>query len=118
VGGEGHGGTVPDDIARDQQRDLAAQLVTAESQRAQLCTTTATHEAAIRHATELVTRCDLAYHASPEPLRRDFNQAWFDRLAFRTENGQPVIAAVQRTAWAEALHTAQYRTTQTCSRKF
>jgi site-specific DNA recombinase len=29
-------GTIPDDIARDKQRDLAAQLTTAESQRARL----------------------------------------------------------------------------------
>ena len=106
-------GTVPDDIARDKQRDLAAQLSTAETQRARLRTTTATYDTAIRRATEFITRCDLAYHRSPEALRRDFNQAWFDRLAFRTENGCPVITEVQRTEWAEALHTAQLQETST-----
>jgi hypothetical protein len=100
-------GTVPDDIARDKQRDLAAQLATAKTQRTRLRTTTATYDAGIRQATEFVARCDLAYHRSPKPLRRDFNQAWFDRLAFRAKNGQPVIAEVRRTEWAEALHTAQ-----------
>lgn len=100
-------GTVPDDIARDKQNDLGQQLATAQSQRAKLRATGTTHEIAICHATDLVVHCDEAYRRSPEPLRRDDNQAWFDRLCFRAENGQPVIADVQRTEWAEALHTAQ-----------
>ncbi len=99
--------TVPDDIARDKQRDLGQQLATAQTQRAKLQATTTTHETALGYATDLITHCDEAYRRSPEPLRRDYNQAWFDRLCFRTENGQPVIADVQRTEWAAALHTAQ-----------
>lgn len=102
-------GSVPDDIAREEQQALGQQLATAQDQRAKLQITTAIHEAALRYATELVVHCDTAYQQAAEPLRRDYNQAWFDRIAFRTQDGQPTITGVQRTEWAEALHTAQVR---------
>jgi hypothetical protein len=89
---------VPDRITSRQQ------LATAQDQRAKLQLTTAISEAALRYATELVVHCDTAYQQAAAPLRRDYNQAWFDRIAFRTQDGQPMIAGVHRTEWAEALH--------------
>jgi hypothetical protein len=47
-------GTVPDDIAREKQRDLGQQLATAQSQRAKLQATSTMQEVAIRRATDLV----------------------------------------------------------------
>jgi hypothetical protein len=98
--------TVPDDIAREKQAGLGQQLAAAQQQRAKLQITTATHEVVIRHATDLLTHCDTAYPKAPEALRRDFNQAWFTHLKFKMEDGQPKLTTVQRSDWAEALHTA------------
>jgi site-specific DNA recombinase len=98
--------TVPDDIAREKQADLGQQLAAAQQQRAKLQLTSATHEVVIRHATELLILCDTAYAKAPEALRRDFNQAWFTHLKFNMENGHPTLTTVQRSDWAEALHTA------------
>ena len=98
--------TVPDDIAREKQADLGQQLAAAEQQRAKLQLTSATHEVVIRHATELLIHCDTAYAKAPEAVRRDFNQAWFTHLKFKTEDGHPTLATVERSEWAEALHNA------------
>ena len=98
--------TVPDDNARENQADLAQQLAAVQQQRAKLQITSATHEVVIRHVLELITHCDAAYAKAPEALRRDFNQAWFTHLEFKMEDGQPKLTTVERSDWAEALHTA------------
>jgi hypothetical protein len=100
-------GTVPDDIAREKQQDLGGQLAAAESQRGKLEITTATHERVIHHATANLTACDTGYQLGSHSLRRDYNQAWFDKIYFKTTNGEPVIGRIERTELAEALHTAQ-----------
>lgn len=100
-------GAVPNDIAREKQQELASQLATAESQRSQLGVTQAHHEQVIREATALLPQCGEAYRRGGDSLRRDYNQAWFERVFISVKDGQPVVARVQRTEVFEALHTAE-----------
>jgi site-specific DNA recombinase len=73
-------GTVPDDLAREKQQELAAQLRAAKSARAKLTMTSEQHEAAIRGATALLPSCGEAYWRGNEQLRREYNQAWFEKI--------------------------------------
>lgn len=100
-------GTVPDDIARDKQQELGHQLAAAQTQRAQLGLTAGKHEAAIRSATALLPTCGVAYQRGGDALRRDYNQAWFDKLYLDDEDGQPRVARADRTDLLQALHTAE-----------
>jgi len=100
-------GTVPDDIARDKQGELGRQLATAETQRAALRTTTGRHEQIIEHATGLLANCGSAYARASDSIRRDYNQAWFDKVFFTIEDGQPTIGSVARTELFEAMTTAR-----------
>jgi site-specific DNA recombinase len=90
-------GTVPDDIAREKQHELAGQLAAAESARAKLTVTSEQHETAIRSATALLPILGEAYRRGNSQLRREFNQAWFEQIRFSTKDGRPHIARVERT---------------------
>lgn len=100
-------GVVPDDIAREQQAELGRQLGVAETERAKLQATTAEHEKVIRDAALLLTRCDLAYSQATQGVRREYNQAWFEKVHFGSSEGRPYVGKVERTALFEALTSAE-----------
>jgi DNA invertase Pin-like site-specific DNA recombinase len=103
-------GAVPGDIAREKQAELAQQLATIQTQRARLTKTSAEHEAVIRDATALLPHCGEAYRRGDDQLRRDYNQAWFERVLVDSEQGQTKVTSVTRTELFEALHRAEVRT--------
>ncbi len=100
-------GAVPDDIAREKQHELTVQLTSAETQRAQLGRTQNQHEQVIHDATALLPQCGEAYQRGDDCLRREYNQAWFERVFISVKDGQPVVARVKRTDLFEALQTAE-----------
>ena len=100
-------GAVPDDIAREKQHELTAKRTGAETQRAQLGRTQNQHEQVIRDATALLPQCGEAYQRGDDQLRREYNQAWFERIYISAKDGQPIVARVQRTDLFEALHSAE-----------
>jgi hypothetical protein len=67
--------TVPDDIARDKQQELARQLAAAETQCNKLSLGQINYEQVIRDATALLPTCGEAYRRGDNQLRRDYNQA-------------------------------------------
>lgn len=102
-------GSVPGDIAREKQQDLAQQLSTVQGQRARLARTSAEHEAVIRNATALLPHCGEAYRRGDDNIRRDYNQAWFERMLVDDNRGQPKVTGVTRTDLFEALRGAEVR---------
>ena len=71
---------MPDDIAREKQRELAHQLAAAETSLAQLARTGTEQQTLIDRATALLPDCGRAYELATETLRREYNQAWFKSI--------------------------------------
>jgi site-specific DNA recombinase len=109
--------SVPADIAKEKQHELAQQLATVQGQRARLATISAQHEAVIRDATALLPHCGEAYRRGDDTLRRDYNQAWFEQILVDCHQGQPHISGVTRTELFEALCTAEVREGQAADRE-
>src|SRR5262249_3398484 len=83
--------------AREKQTELSTQLATVQSQRAKLAKTGAEHEGVIRDATALLPPCGEAYRRGDDTLRRDYNQAWFEKILVDSDQGQPKVTGVTRT---------------------
>ena len=91
-------GTVPDDIAREKQHSLAAQLATAESALAQLSTDRDSQATTLQTVLQLVEHCGPTYARSDAAGRRDYNQAWFEALYLDADDDdRPAVARVRRT---------------------
>lgn len=98
--------TVPADIAREKQRQLADQLSHAQTQVAALESTDVDHAAMIRAATSLIANCGRAYAEADENTRRAYNQAWFEGIYLDIKDRNPVISRIDRTDVVEAVKTA------------
>ncbi|MDQ1734155.1 MAG: site-specific recombinase [Pseudonocardiales bacterium] len=108
--------SVPRDIAKQKQDELAAQLATAEEQLKRLDTAAGDHERLITAATELVANCARAYEEADDITRRAYNQAWFERICLDMTDPTTVVTAVTRTEVIDAIQTATVsapRSTQT-----
>jgi site-specific DNA recombinase len=100
-------GTVPRDIARDKQQALATHLGQLEHQQASLDATSIDHTATLQGALDILGRCADAYEKAPHQLRRDFNQACFERILLDEADGEPTIKSAEQTDIAAILITAR-----------
>lgn len=73
-------GSVPDDIGRAKQNELAAQLIRAQATLAKLRLASGDIEAGLNKALDLIPKCGQAYRQARPDLRRDWNQALFLRI--------------------------------------
>ena len=100
-------GVVPDDIAREKQQQLGAQLAQAETDLARLDRITTETRTDINHLMDLARDAPGSYQGSPDDLRREWNFARYEALEIDIEDWQPFVAGSQRTPIFEAVHTAQ-----------
>ncbi|MBA2478448.1 MAG: hypothetical protein H0V38_07540, partial [Sporichthyaceae bacterium] len=102
---------MPQDIAGEKQQALSDQLLAAETALARLSASEETHEATLHVVLILADRCGRAYELSDSAGRRDYHQAWFERLYLEAEDdGSPAaVAKVARTPVIEALHAHRDR---------
>jgi site-specific DNA recombinase len=103
-------GAVPADIAREKQQQLANQLLSAESSLERLSRTEDDHQVTLEAVLALLEHCGRAYRLSDEAGRRDYNQAWFDRLlldADDDEDRRPTVAGVAHSPVMRALRQAE-----------
>jgi site-specific DNA recombinase len=99
-------GTVPDDIAREKQTQLAQQLLRYEAELARLQTVGESHQAALEAVLTFIEQCGDAYQTVPSDLRRIYNQSWFEWLEIDEDDegvsvtvaSQPDLVAVLRSA--------------------
>ena len=99
-------GTVPRDIAREKQQALANMLGQLEHQKASLDATSVDHAAVVDAALHILGHCAEGYEKASQTLRRDFNQACFDRVLVDEFDGQPIIATTEKTTFADIMLTA------------
>lgn len=95
--------TVPDDIAQEKQRELGQQLLWAETELAKLDVDTADVRQLSQAALRLARDCQKSYVASPDDVRRQWNQAWWESIEFDVADGDPTVVKVNRTPVAEAI---------------
>jgi site-specific DNA recombinase len=103
-------GAVPADIARQKQQQLANQLLSAESSLERLSRTEDDHQVTLEAVLALLEHCGRAYRLSDEAGRRDYNQAWFDRLLLDVdddEDRRPAVAGVAHSPVMRALRQAE-----------
>lgn len=100
-------GVVPDDIAREKQLQLGAQLAQAETDLARLDRITNETRSDINQLIDLARDAAGSYRGSPDDLRREWNFALYEALEIDVEDWQPVVAGSQRTPIFEAVHTAR-----------
>ena len=100
-------GVVPDDIARDKQQQLAAELARVETDMVQLGKLGDLQRDSLEAALRLVADCGRADALGSDALRRAYNQAWFQRIAVDEDEGPVRVVELEREESFEALHTAQ-----------
>lgn len=61
-------------------------------------------ETAIRTATELLPMCGEVHRRANDSLRRDYNQAWFDKLYVDSHDDHPSVSDTERTELFQILH--------------
>ncbi len=93
-------GTVPADIAREKQAQLATQLDAAETSLAQVAEVQQDAMSTLSAALRLLERCQDAYPRHSEQGRRRMNQAFFTAIEVDTEEGQPGISPVRQPLFA------------------
>lgn len=98
-------GTVPRDIARDKQTALASQLAQIEQQQTLLNSAAIDYATMIEKVLRIISQCATAYAQAPGNLRRDFNQAFFERIILDTSEKQP-MASAKHTELFEIIETA------------
>lgn len=99
-------GSVPRDIARDKQSVLSKQLDQLEGHLAVFDQSSVDMSAAIVAVTSLLSRCGAAYEAASGPIRRDYNQAWFERINLNVDEFEVVHTEADATDFIEALRTS------------
>lgn len=57
-------------------------------------------------ATSLLSRCGAAYEAASGPIRRDYNQAWFERINLNVDEFEVVHTEADATDLIEAIRTS------------
>ncbi len=84
---------------------LSDQLLAAESALSQLSVSQDSHEATLNAVLDLAERCGAAYCQSDASGRRDYNQAWFERLYLDADDdySEPSVTKVTRTPVIAAL---------------
>ena len=83
-------GSVPDDIGRAKQAELAQHLIAARNA-LENCTVAGDDVlGTVREAITLIRRCDEAYRRADDELRRHWNQTVFERL--EVDQGEVTIA--------------------------
>ena len=100
-------GSVPADIAREKQQELAGQLARAETDLDRLDQITSESRTDIDTVFDLARRAADSYRASPDEIRRDWNLARYESLDIDIEDWRPFVAEALRTPIFEALHKAQ-----------
>jgi site-specific DNA recombinase len=101
-------GVIPDDIARDKQQQLAADLGRVETDVIQLKRLGDMQRDSLEAALRLVADCGRAYAEGGDALRRAYNQAWFETIAVDEDEQHPIrVVEVERDEVFEALHTAE-----------
>jgi DNA invertase Pin-like site-specific DNA recombinase len=98
---------IPEDIAKDKQRQLGAQLARAESELARLDAVTADAHIDIERVVQLAERAGESYRLSSDEMRKEWNFARFEALDIDVEDGQVVVAGAERTPVFEAIRTAE-----------
>jgi site-specific DNA recombinase len=93
---------VPDDIAREKQRELGQQLTWTEGELAKLEVKEADVRRLLDAALKLAGNCQTAYQASPPDVRRMWNQAWWESVEIDIVDGEPTVVKVNRTPVAAA----------------
>jgi site-specific DNA recombinase len=86
-------GSVPDDIGRGKQNELTGQLVRARQDLAELEAASADITETLNEALDLVSNCAAAYQSATPALRREWNQAFFERIEIDVESEAGVSSA-------------------------
>lgn len=94
------------DIAREKQTALANRLGQLEHQRASLEATTVDHVATHRQSARPRRSLRHCLRDRPESVRRDFNQAWFERILLDVEADETVVHTAERADIFEILATS------------
>ena len=102
-------GSVPGDIAREKQQELAGQLAKAETDLARLDQITSESRTDIDTVFDLARAAADSYRASPDEIRRDWNLARYECLDIDIEDWRPFVAEAVRTPIFEAIRTATVR---------
>lgn len=98
---------VPEDIAKDKQRQLGVQLARSESELSRLDAATAEARIDIERVVQLAERAGESYRLSSDEMRKEWNFARYEALEIDVEDGQVVVAGAERTPVFEAIHTAE-----------
>ncbi len=78
-------GSVPDDIGREKQNELTRQLVHARHELSELEAAGADIEGTLNEALDLIRDCATAYEQADPALKREWNQAFFERLEIEVD---------------------------------
>ena len=99
-------GAVPDDIAADKQRQLAAQLLAAESELSRQSRLSDVHGRALDSVVGFIANAGQTYAQVDNAVRSSLNQAWFDHLYIDEDDQTIRVVVAARADLTEALRTA------------
>jgi hypothetical protein len=102
-------GTVPGDIARERQQQLAAQLAKAETDLMRLNQLARAARVDVERIFELAKHAAEAYKRSSDHLRREWNYASYEVFEIDVEYEEPFVVEAVRTPTFEGLRTAARR---------
>ena len=97
---------VPDDIAADEQRQLASQLLAIESELARVTLLDEVHRRALDMVLELIKDVGQTHGRVGDAVRHSLNQAWFDHLLVDEDEGLIQVTDRSRTELTQALQGA------------
>ncbi|WP_196189367.1 recombinase family protein [Conexibacter sp. W3-3-2] len=102
-------GTIPADIAREKQAQLARQLATLEAEMASILRAGIDTEATLDAILNLIYEPAYAYLGLEPGQRRTYNQAWWSRIYIDTIELLPaeVVCETTRTTIADALEASR-----------
>ena len=103
-------GAVPDDIAQEKQASLSKQIGHAQARLAALQIAATDIQLMVEACLDLAERCAVAYRLASPQGRREWNQAWWNRLEIDVESDaapNPVVRRGERTPLLEAIMTAE-----------
>ncbi len=108
-------GTVPADVARDKQSQLARQLANLEKELETLQRTSVDTESTLSGVIGLLSDVSNTYDALELGLRRTYNQAWFSRIYIDTPERPRAELECEgdRSGFADALEACRLMAVET-----
>jgi hypothetical protein len=101
--------TVPADIARDKQAELAAQLADLEDMQAGLLTSDTTERDKITAACAIIRSAAMTYANSDNQTRRAYNQTWYKAIYLDETSRRTHVTSTRHSAAMTPLYDATTR---------